>query len=144
MHTGGRNIIHDSASSSPQACASYRSIGISPLGNYSFDFSTDKHKLQKVELVSNIWNVIVSGTGGAPDSAGVTSHRRSSTQSDTSALVSSLTRDLSQSPSQATASTRDPSPSPSASSSLHSPPDSTPNTPNKQQVIKKALRLQVT
>ena len=65
-----------------------------------------------------------------------TSHRRGSTQSDTSALVSSLTRDPSQSPSgvSTTANTRDLSPSPSCSSlhmrsegSIASPPD----TPKK-------------
>lgn len=67
------------------------------------------------------------------------SQRRGSTQSDTSALVSSLTRDPSQSPSavSTTANTRDLSPSPSCSSlhmrsegSIASPPD----TP-KQEVV---------
>lgn len=66
----------------------------------------------------------------------ITSQRRGSTQSDTSALVSSLTRDPSQSPSavSTTANTRDLSPSPSCSSlhmrsegSIASPPD----TPKK-------------
>ncbi|XP_043522651.1 E3 ubiquitin-protein ligase highwire-like [Frieseomelitta varia] len=69
-------------------------------------------------------------SGGMIDS--VTSQRRGSTQSDTSALVSSLTRDPSQSPSavSTTANTRDLSPSPSCSSlhmrsegSIASPPD---------------------
>ncbi|XP_058807986.1 E3 ubiquitin-protein ligase MYCBP2-like [Phymastichus coffea] len=58
-------------------------------------------------------------SGGMLDSA--TSHRRGSTQSDTSALVSSLTRDPSQSPSGVSSmanTTRDLSPSPSCSS-LH-------------------------
>ncbi|XP_032681444.1 E3 ubiquitin-protein ligase MYCBP2 isoform X13 [Odontomachus brunneus] len=73
-------------------------------------------------------------SGGMVDS--ITSQRRSSTQSDTSALVSSLTRDPSQSPSgiSTTANTRDLSPSPSCSSlhmrsegSIASPPD----TPKK-------------
>ncbi|XP_015122961.1 E3 ubiquitin-protein ligase MYCBP2 isoform X2 [Diachasma alloeum] len=68
----------------------------------------------------------------------VTSPRRGSTQSDTSALVSSLTRDPSQSPSgiSSTANTRDLSPSPSCSSlhmrsegSIASPPD----TPKKER-----------
>ncbi|XP_063987126.1 E3 ubiquitin-protein ligase MYCBP2 isoform X2 [Diachasmimorpha longicaudata] len=68
----------------------------------------------------------------------VTSPRRGSTQSDTSALVSSLTRDPSQSPSgiSSTANTRDLSPSPSCSSlhmrsegSIASPPD----TPKKEK-----------
>ena len=68
-----------------------------------------------------------------------TSHRRGSTQSDTSALVSSLTRDPSQSPSgvSSTANTRDLSPSPSCSSlqmrsegSITTPPD----TPKKDIV----------
>ncbi|XP_076385847.1 MYC binding protein highwire isoform X12 [Megachile rotundata] len=69
-------------------------------------------------------------SGGMVDS--ITSQRRGSTQSDTSALVSSLTRDPSQSPSavSTTANTRDLSPSPSCSSlhmrsegSIASPPD---------------------
>lgn len=69
-----------------------------------------------------------------------TSHRRGSTQSDTSALVSSLTRDPSQSPSgvSTTANTRDLSPSPSCSSlhmrsegSIASPPD----TPKKDRSV---------
>ncbi|XP_017881860.2 E3 ubiquitin-protein ligase MYCBP2-like isoform X6 [Ceratina calcarata] len=69
-------------------------------------------------------------SGGMIDS--ITSQRRGSTQSDTSALVSSLTRDPSQSPSavSTTANTRDLSPSPSCSSlhmrsegSIASPPD---------------------
>ncbi|XP_076245488.1 MYC binding protein highwire [Calliopsis andreniformis] len=73
-------------------------------------------------------------SGGMIDS--ITSQRRGSTQSDTSALVSSLTRDPSQSPSavSTTANTRDLSPSPSCSSlhmrsegSIASPPD----TPKK-------------
>lgn len=73
-------------------------------------------------------------SGGMVDS--ITSQRRGSTQSDTSALVSSLTRDPSQSPSgiSTTANTRDLSPSPSCSSlhmrsegSIASPPD----TPKK-------------
>lgn len=58
-------------------------------------------------------------SGGILDSG--TSHRRGSTQSDTSALVSSLTRDPSQSPSGISSmanTTRDLSPSPSCSS-LH-------------------------
>ncbi|KAK0177727.1 hypothetical protein PV328_001747 [Microctonus aethiopoides] len=75
-------------------------------------------------------------SGGMADSA--TSHRRGSTQSDTSALVSSLTRDPSQSPSgiSSAANTRDISPSPSCSSlqmrseeSIASPPD----TPKKDR-----------
>lgn len=50
--------------------------------------------------------------GGLLDSQGsIASQRRGSTQSDTSALVSSLTRDLSQSPL-----TKDLSPSPTSSS----------------------------
>lgn len=69
--------------------------------------------------------------GGAETSA-----RRGSTQSDTSALVSSLTRDLSQSPSQATQSHRDlsqsPSPSPSASAASDIP-QTPPHTPKKEQ-----------
>ncbi|RLU26230.1 hypothetical protein DMN91_000023 [Ooceraea biroi] len=74
-------------------------------------------------------------SGGMVDS--ITSQRRGSTQSDTSALVSSLTRDPSQSPSgiSTTANTRDLSPSPSCSSlhmrsegSIASPPD----TPKKE------------
>ncbi|KAG7189537.1 hypothetical protein KM043_017228 [Ampulex compressa] len=73
-------------------------------------------------------------SGGMIDS--LTSQRRGSTQSDTSALVSSLTRDPSQSPSgiSTTANTRDLSPSPSCSSlhmrsegSIASPPE----TPRK-------------
>lgn len=76
-------------------------------------------------------------SGGMIDSE--RSQRRGSTQSDTSALVSSLTRDPSQSPSavSTTANTRDLSPSPSCSSlhmrsegSIASPPD----TP-KQEVV---------
>lgn len=70
----------------------------------------------------------------------ITSQRRGSTQSDTSALVSSLTRDPSQSPSgiSTTANTRDLSPSPSCSSlhmrsegSIASPPD----TPKKENAV---------
>lgn len=70
----------------------------------------------------------------------ITSQRRGSTQSDTSALVSSLTRDPSQSPSgiSTTANTRDLSPSPSCSSlhmrsegSIASPPD----TPKKECAV---------
>lgn len=62
------------------------------------------------------------------------SQRRGSTQSDTSALVSSLTRDLSQSPSQATQ-PRDMTSSPSPSgSSLHTRSEtSPPHTPNKKE-----------
>lgn len=60
------------------------------------------------------------------------SARRGSNQSDTSALVSSITRDLSQSPSQATQ-PRDLSPSPSGSS-LHTRSEtSPPHTPNKKE-----------
>ncbi|XP_047115899.1 E3 ubiquitin-protein ligase highwire-like [Schistocerca piceifrons] len=92
---------------------------------------------------------------GSPRSMGISSlasgitaesqsHRRGSTQSDTSALVSSLTRDLSQSPSGATTTagtgtgtgTRDLSPSPSGSS-LHTrsegSPNSTPGTPRRNE-----------
>ncbi|EFA00365.2 E3 ubiquitin-protein ligase MYCBP2-like Protein [Tribolium castaneum] len=66
---------------------------------------------------------------GSPRSIGMSPLvRRGSNQSDTSALVSSLTRDLSQSPSQATQ-PRDLSPSPSGSS-LHTSP---PHTPNKKE-----------
>ncbi|XP_026670203.1 E3 ubiquitin-protein ligase MYCBP2-like isoform X5 [Ceratina calcarata] len=74
--------------------------------------------------------VLIPVSGGMIDS--ITSQRRGSTQSDTSALVSSLTRDPSQSPSavSTTANTRDLSPSPSCSSlhmrsegSIASPPD---------------------
>ncbi|XP_046683725.1 E3 ubiquitin-protein ligase MYCBP2 isoform X4 [Homalodisca vitripennis] len=87
---GGRplgGVFLDSPSSSPQACGSPRSIGISP-------------------LVS----------GAMQDSM---SQRRGSTQSDTSALVSSLTRDLTPSPS---------------GSSLHSAKSvTTPETPRKAQ-----------
>ncbi|XP_035719406.1 E3 ubiquitin-protein ligase MYCBP2-like isoform X2 [Vespa mandarinia] len=76
-------------------------------------------------------------SGGMIDS--ITSQRRGSTQSDTSALVSSLTQDPSQSPSgiSTTANTRDLSPSPSCSSlhmrsegSIATPPD----TPRKDGV----------
>ncbi|XP_034938609.1 E3 ubiquitin-protein ligase MYCBP2-like isoform X2 [Chelonus insularis] len=79
-------------------------------------------------LFPPVANVPVSGA--MMDSG--TSHRRGSTQSDTSALVSSLTRDPSQSPSgiSSTANTRDISPSPSCSSlqmrsegSITSPPE---------------------
>lgn len=71
----------------------------------------------------------------------ITSQRRGSTQSDTSALVSSLTQDPSQSPSgiSTTANTRDLSPSPSCSSlhmrsegSIATPPD----TPRKDAVVR--------
>lgn len=70
------------------------------------------------------------------------SHRRGSTQSDTSAVVSSLTHDLSQSPSgcTTTANTRDLSPSPSSSSlQLRSEgsPNSTPGTPRKNEQVRK-------
>lgn len=58
-------------------------------------------------------DVFVSGAGMIDSQYSIASQRRGSTQSDTSALVSSLTRDLSQSPL-----TRDLSLSPS-SSSLH-------------------------
>ncbi|XP_043286736.1 E3 ubiquitin-protein ligase MYCBP2 isoform X2 [Venturia canescens] len=80
--------------------------------------------------------VAIPVSGGMMDSA--TSHRRGSTQSDTSALVSSLTRDPSQSPSgiSTTANTRDLSPSPSCSS-LHMRSDgsvaSPPDTPRKER-----------
>ena len=79
-------------------------------------------------------------SGGLIDS--MTSQRRGSTQSDTSALVSSLTRDPSQSPSavSTTANTRDLSPSPSCSSlhirsegSVASPPD----TPKQEGGVSK-------
>ena len=70
-----------------------------------------------------------------------TSHRRGSTQSDTSALVSSLTRDPSQSPSGISSianTTRDLSPSPSCSS-LHMRSEgstsSPPETPKKEQSV---------
>ncbi|XP_011315230.1 E3 ubiquitin-protein ligase MYCBP2 isoform X2 [Fopius arisanus] len=75
----------------------------------------------------------------------MTSPRRGSTQSDTSALVSSLTRDPSQSPSgiSSTANTRDLSPSPSGSSlhmrsegSIASPPD----TPKKERIDSQETR----
>lgn len=73
------------------------------------------------------------------------SQRRGSTQSDTSALVSSLTRDPSQSPSavSTTANTRDLSPSPSCSSlhmrsegSIASPPD----TPKQEVGVSDSVR----
>ncbi|XP_060534839.1 E3 ubiquitin-protein ligase MYCBP2 isoform X2 [Cylas formicarius] len=64
---------------------------------------------------------LVSGTG-------YDSTRRGSNQSDTSALVSSITRDLSQSPSQATQS-RETSPSPSGSSFHTRSEPSPPLTP---------------
>ncbi|KAJ8867991.1 hypothetical protein PR048_031800 [Dryococelus australis] len=82
-----------------------------------------------------VWCVAWTVSGAMLDSQhSTTSHRRGSTQSDTSALVSSLTHDLSQSPT--TANTRDLSPSPSPScSSLHlrseGSPNSTPGTPGK-------------
>ncbi|KAJ8937058.1 hypothetical protein NQ314_012052, partial [Rhamnusium bicolor] len=58
--------------------------------------------------------------------------RRGSNQSDTSALVSSITRDISQSPSQATQ-PREMSPSPSGSS-LHTRSESSPpHTPNSKK-----------
>ncbi|KAB0796834.1 hypothetical protein PPYR_10895 [Photinus pyralis] len=70
---------------------------------------------------------------GSPRSIGISPlARRGSNQSDTSAFISSLTRDLSQSPSQATQ-PRDLSPSPSGSS-LQTRSDSSPQqTPNKRQ-----------
>ncbi|XP_031781072.1 E3 ubiquitin-protein ligase MYCBP2 isoform X6 [Nasonia vitripennis] len=78
-------------------------------------------------------------SGGMVDSGA--SHRRGSTQSDTSALVSSLTRDPSQSPSGVSSianTTRDLSPSPSCSS-LHMRSEgstsSPPETPKKEQSI---------
>ncbi|KAF7271207.1 hypothetical protein GWI33_015889 [Rhynchophorus ferrugineus] len=70
--------------------------------------------------------------GLSPLVSGNTGHeggRRGSNQSDTSALVSSLTRDLSQSPSQSTQ-PREISPSPSGSSLLNSPPH-TPGSTKK-------------
>nr|CAD7199865.1 unnamed protein product [Timema douglasi] len=75
--------------------------------------------------------VSVSGGAMVDSQHSTASQRRGSTQSDTSALVSSLTRDLSQSPN-----TRDLSPSPSCSSlQLRSEgsPNSTPDTPRKQE-----------
>lgn len=67
----------------------------------------------------------------ADSAASAASQRRGSTQSDTSALVSSLTRDLSQSPL-----TKDSTPSP-PSSSLHmrsegSPPRAAQDPPGDQ------------
>nr|CAD7431359.1 unnamed protein product [Timema monikensis] len=113
-HQGGRPVLsllqHDSASSSSQPCGSPRSIGLSPL---------------------------VSGGAMVDSQHSTASQRRGSTQSDTSALVSSLTRDLSQSPN-----TRDLSPSPSCSSlQLRSEgsPNSTPDTPRKQEQVKLQL-----
>lgn len=73
---------------------------------------------------------LVSGEKGG----GETSARRGSTQSDTSALVSSLTRDLSQSPSQATQ-PRDLTPSPSGSSIHTRSETSPPHTPNKKEQV---------
>ncbi|XP_050301011.1 E3 ubiquitin-protein ligase MYCBP2 isoform X2 [Anthonomus grandis grandis] len=64
---------------------------------------------------------LVSGTPNAPDLP-----RRGSNQSDTSALVSSLTKDLSQSASQSTQ-PKEMTPSPSGSS-LHTSPPQTPNS----------------
>ncbi|KAK4876736.1 hypothetical protein RN001_009242 [Aquatica leii] len=72
---------------------------------------------------------------GSPRSIGISPlARRGSNQSDTSAFISSLTRDLSQSPSQATQ-PRDISPSPSGSS-LHTRSETSPPlTPTKRQPI---------
>ncbi|KAI4471285.1 e3 ubiquitin-protein ligase mycbp2 [Holotrichia oblita] len=72
--------------------------------------------------------IVFSGTGQE------SSARRGSNQSDTSALVSSITRDISQSPSQATQ-PRDLSPSPSGSS-LHTRSEtSPPRTPVKKETV---------
>ncbi|XP_046604041.1 E3 ubiquitin-protein ligase MYCBP2 isoform X2 [Neodiprion virginianus] len=89
-------------------------------------------------------------SGATVDSA--TSHRRGSTQSDTSALVSSLTRDPSQSPSGVsciTANTRDLSPSPSCSSihmrsedSIASPPDTPRKEADSQESPRKMSQAQ--
>ncbi|XP_023247966.1 E3 ubiquitin-protein ligase highwire [Copidosoma floridanum] len=88
-------------------------------------------------------------SGGMMDSA--TSHRRGSTQSDTSALVSSLTRDPSQSPSGISSmanTTRDISPSPSCSSlhirsegSMSSPPE-TPKMSDSQELSRRVSEAQ--
>ncbi|XP_076287336.1 MYC binding protein highwire isoform X6 [Lasioglossum baleicum] len=120
---GGRSLIAggDSVSSSPVLCGSPRSVGLSP-------------------LVS----------GGMMDST-ATSQRRGSTQSDTSALVSSITRDPSQSPSavSTTANTRDLSPSPSCSSlqirsegSIASPPDTPKKDGDSQKSPRKVSQAQ--
>lgn len=78
--------------------------------------------------ISCIKQNAVSGTGQE------SSARRGSNQSDTSALVSSITRDISQSPSQATQ-PRDLSPSPSGSS-LHTRSEtSPPRTPLKKEAL---------
>lgn len=111
------NIPQDSVSSSSHAVGSPKSIGISPLGNIVITKKNVKNLMFDV--------IVVSGTGQE------SSVRRGSTQSDTSALVSSITRDFSQSPSQATQ-PRDLSPSPS-SSSLHTRSEtSPPHTPTKK------------
>ncbi|KAF5304151.1 hypothetical protein FQA39_LY01936 [Lamprigera yunnana] len=70
---------------------------------------------------------------GSPKSIGISPlARRGSNQSDTSAFISSLTRDLSQSPSQATQ-PHGLSPSPSGSSMQTRSESSPPLTPNKRQ-----------
>lgn len=68
-----------------------------------------------IEILKTYLNfdVVVSGAALVDSQYSITSQRRGSTQSDTSALVSSLTRDLSQSPL-----TKDLSPSPTSSSFL--------------------------
>ena len=63
-------------------------------------------------LIGIVRKLSVSGGALIDSQCSIASQRRGSTQSDTSALVSSLTRDLSQSPL-----TKDLSPSPSHSSS---------------------------
>lgn len=72
--------------------------------------------------------LLVSGTGQE------SLNRRGSNQSDTSALVSSLTRDLSQSPSQATQ-PKDLSPSPSGSSIHTRSETSPPLTPTRKTIV---------
>ncbi|XP_074101339.1 MYC binding protein highwire isoform X2 [Cotesia typhae] len=92
-------------------------------------------------------NCLIPPVANAPVSGGMldsgASHRRGSTQSDTSALVSSLTRDPSASPSgiSSAANTRDISPSPSCSSlqmrsegSIASPPDTPRKEPTQEPV----------
>jgi len=80
-------------------------MGVSPLGKSNYNLMLN-------EDCDDFW--LVLGT------AGFESGRRGSNQSDTSALVSSLTRDLSQSPSQSTQ-PKGMTPSPSGSSLQTSP-----------------------
>ncbi|BET00252.1 RING [Nesidiocoris tenuis] len=119
-----------SRSSSPLPVSRTQSSSSSPL---PIPAPPDRHRSQGAKSSAGPQQDSVSSSPlayGSPRSMGLspavggggesTSLRRGSTQSDTSALVSSLTRDL--------------TPSPSGSCSLHSP-NSTPSTPRKNKDI---------